>query len=81
MIFLKCLFLDFKDNKSSVDHTVKSLKQSYEACVHRGDPECLYLEGENFSETGNGGQHASQIMFFCGHKPYCSIINGKQAFK
>ena len=32
-------------------------------------------------ELEEGGSHASQIMFFCGHKLFCSVINGEEAYK
>lgn len=32
-------------------------------------------------EMDEGGSHVSQIMFFCGHKVFCTTVNGEEAFK
>jgi hypothetical protein len=28
-----------------------------------------------------GGDHVSQIMFFCGHKAFCTTLNGEEAYQ
>ena len=40
-----------------------------------------YIPGSDFMATDEGGSHVSQIMFFCGHKPFCTVLNGEDAFK
>ena len=55
------------------------LKRSYEDCVDSNLRECRFISGNHHLRTGEGGSHASQMMFFCGHEPHCQIINGEQA--
>ena len=57
-------------------------KKSFDECVlDPADPECLWVPGHDHFAKGEGGSHASQMMFFCGQKPHCRIINGERAFK
>ncbi len=40
-----------------------------------------YIPGHDHILEGEGGSHVSQIMFFCGHKKHCCVINSERAFK
>lgn len=44
----------------------KWLYKDFETCVLSGDPECRYVEGEDYVEMGK-----SQILFLCGHDERC----------
>ncbi len=69
------------DFKPFYGGSTKRYKTTYDECVARGLPECRYVEGNDHVTTREGGSHASQIMFFCGHHDYCRVINGERAFK
>ena len=56
-------------------------KRSYADCVRTDDPECRFIPGHNGIAHNEGGAHASQIMFFCGHDPVCAVVNSKEALE
>lgn len=57
-------------------------KIPFEDCV--ADPsnrECRYVPGHDHLWEGEGGSHASQIMFFCGHDKACHVVGDESAFR
>ncbi len=40
-----------------------------------------YIPGHDHIAHREGGSHVSQIMFFCGHKTHCCVVNSERAFR
>ena len=59
----------------------RKFKISFEECVRQANPECRFYPGLDMFSLGIGGQHTSQIMFFCGHSQPCRYFSHRDAFK